>query len=168
MKKIVFLILMALMPLSLVAQNVSAPYRHLYNLIGEYKDTEGFEAVRLGSVGTALARGIVAAALRADGDREALVLIRAARRIRRIAIVDYEDCSEPVQQRCTERVSRLLEGCPLLMEVNSDGEEVRIYGKTDGKSEWLRDCVLYAPSSHALICLSGAVSVDSLTSLMHQ
>lgn len=168
MKRIVFLIALALLPLSLVAQNMSAPYRHLYNLIGEYKDIEGFEAVRLGSVGTALARGVVGAALRADGDREALVLIRAARRIRRIAVVDYEDCSEPVKKRFTERVNRLLEGCPLLMEVNSDGEELRIYGKTDGDSAWLRDCVLYAPSSHALICLSGSVSIDSLASLMHQ
>ena len=168
MKRILVLIALALLPLSLSAQKTAASYRHLYNLVGEYKGVDGFEAVRLGPVATSLARGVLGFASLEDRDEEAMILIRAARKIRSITFVDYDDCSDAVKKRFAERVSRLLEGCALLMEVNSDGEAFQIYGRADEKSGLIRDCVLFAPGDHALVCLSGAVSVDALAELIQQ
>lgn len=168
MKRIFFLMVLALLPLALAAQNETVPSRHLYNLVGEYRSVDGFETVRLGTVGTALARSVLGIAAREDRDEDAYLLIRAARRIRRVAFVDYGDSSDRDQRRFTERVNRLLEGCPVLMEVKSDGEEFRIYGKTDEQTGMIRDCVFFSPKSHALVCLSGAVSALALSELIQQ
>lgn len=62
-------------------------------------------------------------------------------------------------------IVRISSGCEVLVEASGDGDRVTIYGYLDEKSNLIRDCIIYTPSSCALICLFGNFSMDTIAKI---
>lgn len=129
------------------------------NLINQYKDRDGFEAVSVGRLGLSLARGL---ALFDGADSEDLQLLRAFKKIRHITILSFDDADEAVKERFVRKVGRILDGMDLILESKDDGDRLSIYGIDDG--EQVRDCILFSPDG-LLICVRGSLNLDQLLAL---
>lgn len=137
----------------------------LTGLISEFSRKEGFDVVRIGRFGTSAIKSIIRLGALADGDSdEAKAFKDVIGGLRKLAIVDYGECSDSDRQRFERKLERLLRDEDLIMEVKDGGESYRIFGVLDEDSDKLRDFVLYDPSDCSLICLFGSMSLSALTS----
>ena len=138
----------------------TVPKRELAAIVSEFSACDGVEVVRLGRLGTAAVRGVVRAAASSDPEtRPVLDLIRG---IRRVAVMDYEDCAPQLRERIARRLDRALDGSELLMEARDGNESFRVFGLVDEETGVLRDFVLHAPADGALVYLTGTLSPDAL------
>ena len=163
MKKILLLaaILLPLMAPALSGGNI--PKSKITSLIAECQRYEGVEVVQLGSLATMALKATVKLAAADDPDvREALKLIGG---IKRISIVDYENCVPAVRNKIGRRLDRILADGDLLLETR-DGEEImQIYGVVDEQSGTVRDFVMHNPSGSSLICIFGSIPVEKIARL---
>ena len=163
MKKLLILFVLTLLPLAAsaslpVSQTVSKA--RLTSLISEIRGYDGVEVVRLGALPTAAIKTVLRTAARRDEDaKEALRLLRG---IRRVSVLDYEDCSPAVRERISARLDRALVGSELLMEAKDDDASMRIFGVVDEKTGTVRDFVLHSPDGGTLICIFGSISMDAV------
>ena len=131
--------------------------------ISECRSCEGAEVVRLGPLATGAIKSVIRIAAKEDPDaRDAVRLVKG---IRGISVFDFEDCSEADRNHIIRRLDNILRGSEVLMEVSDNGERMNLYGVYDEKSDTVRDFIMYAPSSCALICLFGAISMKTLAKL---
>lgn len=167
MKKLLILFVLTLLPLAAsasfpVKQTVSKA--RLTALISEMRGYDGVEVVRLGALPTAAFKSILRVAARRDEDaREALRLLRG---VRRVSVLDYEDCSTAVRERISARLDRALVGSELLMEAKGDDSAMQIFGVVDDKTGTVRDFVLHAPDDCTLICIFGSISMDAVSKVL--
>lgn len=159
MKKFL-LILVLLLPLTASAarpqKKVSS--REVSSIVSEFRHFDGVEVVRLGWLGTALAKSVAVHVDDPDGDlRE---IRHALRGIKSVTVMGYGDAAPEVREQVNRRLSRLLDKREVLMEVKDDGDIVKIFGVMDDASGLVRDIVFHSPSECALICMFGTLPLD--------
>ena len=132
-------------------------------VISECSRYEGAELVKLGRISTAAIKGVVRIAAAGDPDaREALGLMKG---IRRMSVLEYDDCSGADKARISGKLESALSGSEMLMEASDEGEKMRLYGLVDEKTCEVRDFILYSPSECALICIFGSISLDAVSKI---
>lgn len=144
----------------------AVPVDRLVSLISDYSAKDGFDVIRIGRLGTSAIKSLARLGSWDDGDSDAEEALSIISGIKKLAIVDYEDCSPADKESFERKVGRLLKDENVIMEFKDDGHICRIYGVMDERSDKLRDFVLYTPSDCALICLFGSISLSKVTSVM--
>ena len=165
MRRFLLIIIVIALPFSAVAAEggKSIPKAKINSLISEYSSSAGVEVVNLGRIALGALRGIVRISDPGDKDtRDALQMVRG---LKRLSIFEYEDCPDLQKSQITRKLNRILSGCEVLVEASGDGDRVTIYGYLDEKSNLIRDCIIYTPSSCALICLFGNFSMDTIAKI---
>lgn len=166
MKKIVIAFLLISMSLAAYANPGKDPKmakERLMSLIGEYAYKDGFEVVRLGTLGTSILKGTIKIA--ASCDEDGRMISDAIKDIRRIAVVEYEDSDNRTKEEFESRLERILESSELLMETKEEDKAMRIYGIIDEEGSSLKDFVMYTPGDCALICLFGSIPIETLAKI---
>lgn len=139
----------------------------LISLIAEYRYKDGFDVVKIGRLGTSAIKSLAKIGAWAEGDGEdAKALKDVIGGLKKLAIVDYEDCSETDRHNFERKVGRILREEDTIMEFKDNGEICKIYGVMDESSDKLRNFILYNPSDCALICLFGSISLSKVISAM--
>lgn len=147
------------------ADGVSAD--KLTSLISEFSGKEGFDVVRIGRLGTSAIKSFLRLGTLLDGDDEdARALKDVIGGLRKLAIVDYGECSESDRQKFERKLGRLLRDEDMIMEAKDGGDAFKIYGVVDETTDKLRNFVLYDPSDCSLICLFGSISMSAVASAM--
>ena len=140
----------------------------LMELISDYSDEDGFEIVRIGSLGTSAIKNFVRAASALDDDPDLRDALKVIRGIRRIVVVDYEDCQDEEHRGFDRRLGRMLENCDMLLETKDGDDVMRMYGVLDENSEEVKDFILYSPSDSKLICLFGTIELDAVAKILEE
>ena len=162
MKKYVF----ALMALLLVFTSSELcakrpPVESLKRICDEYKGREGFEVVNLGPMALSMMRTLAKMEMDAE-DREALNIFKG---IKRMMVVDYEDCRAEDRNSFNAKVMQVIGSMDLLMSVKDEGDTVEIYGVYDGNSGQLSNMVVFMPSEGGLVSFSGSIDTESVAAL---
>lgn len=167
MKRILLVLSCCALTLAASAGNGKKSVREqqLNALITEYKFHDGFEVMRLGSLGTALLKPVLKLAAKDAQDEEAQKALKLMSQIRRIAVVDYSECDEKTRNRFSRRASRLLDDVDMLMEVKDGSDIMQMYAVSDSEGKTVNDFVLFAPRDCALICLYGTLPLEMLSEL---
>ncbi|MBR1575694.1 MAG: DUF4252 domain-containing protein [Bacteroidales bacterium] len=124
---------------------------------------EGVEVVQLGGLATFALRSAVKIA--AADDPETRELLKLIRSIKRISVMEYEDCKPSVREKITRKLDRMLRGADLLMETKDGTERMQIYGVVDESAGTVKDFVLHTPASASLICIFGSIPIEKLTKI---
>lgn len=145
--------------LGMFTLSCSAGPGSVQTLINQYRHNEGFEHISMGPLALSLVKGAVLL----DGpDQEAVALLNAFRKIRKVSILNFEDASDKDKERFVEHLGKILEGMELILEAKDEGDRLSIYGVDEGGR--IRDCVLYDPSG-TLICVRGTLNLEQLLAL---
>lgn len=169
MKKYIITVIILLIATCAVAKEKDSgvSLSKLNAVISEYSLNDGFDVVNVGKIGTMAIKSLIRLGAMADGDnddaRAALNLISG---IKKIAIVDYDDCQESVRKGFEHKLSRILTDKELIMEAKDGGDIMKIYGVIDDKADKLGNFVMYAPQDCALICLFGTIPLSAIASAM--
>lgn len=130
-------------------------------VISECRQYDGVEAIRLGRFGTSALRSVIRVAGKGDSDiKDALCLMKG---IRGVSLMDYDDCSSEDKAEITRIIERALSDSEVLLEASDEGDKIKIYGKVDDNGDLVRDFVLYSSSDCALICINGAISMETVS-----
>lgn len=140
----------------------------LFSIVSEYSKYDGVDVFSVGSLGTSALKSLIKMSVRADGDKEALEALKIINGVKKIAIIDYEDCSSSVRNAINRKVQKALSNSDLLMEFKDDDSRMSIYGVVDGNATKVKDFVLYDADGCSLICLFGSIPVDAVTRLANQ
>lgn len=181
MKKTVIFLLLALLPLLGCANDSSRAKSgsiesetsfekknqssEILTIVNQFSGTPGFEVVKMGSLGTSLLRGVIAKALD-EADEEEKAILDAIKGIKKIAIIDYSECSDEIRQKFSNKVSRVLDKDNLLMSIKDDGSNIDIFGIVSEDGSKVKDFVLHTADQNALICLFGTIPMDKIMSSM--
>lgn len=169
MKRFLIMLILAVLPLTGTAGTGKKAVRRevVTNLISQYRHYDGFEVVRLGPLALSAARSISKVALAAEGDKETLNALKLAGGIRKLAIVEYEDCEENIRNSFNSKLGGILKDAEVLMEVRDEEDTVRMYGVVDDDASSVRDLILFIPEDCTLICLFGTVSMDAVSGIIN-
>lgn len=138
----------------------------LSTVIAESRDMAGLEVIQVGRLGTAALKQLANLSIASeDGGKEARALMNVIRGVKKVAIVDYDDCSDVDKARFTRRVENILTPDCLLMEAKDGGQQMKIYAVYDEKSDKFDNFVMYAPADCALICLFGSIPLSAVTTI---
>lgn len=167
MKRILLLFLLALLPLAASAGKPAArtaSKSKLAAVVSEFRGYDGVEVVKLGWLGTAAVKSVVRMAAKSDPDaKQALDVVRG---VKRFTVLEYDGCTPAVRERITRRLDQALHGSELLMEAKDGSERVQMFGVVDDATGEVRDFVMHAPSSHALICIFGSIPMESVAKVL--
>ena len=161
MKKILITLLM-LLSLGTVAL-AGEPNRQLRNLVSDYRDTQGFDVVDIGTLGLSLLKAAARTAAETQEEREALKLFNG---LKRLTVVDFSEAAPEIKDKFLRKVSRILQGSEMLLEAKDGDETVRIYGTSSDDGNLLEDIALIA--GDALIFVRGAIRGDQVAALIAQ
>ena len=165
MRKLFIIIVFALaLPLAALAEKPAKPVpgTQISLLINEYRLYDGFEAVKVGRLGTKIVKALIQSGAAHDDDPDVKDALRIMKGIKKLAVVDYSDCEPQVRQGFSQKVGRLLDGAEMLMEVKDGSDILRMYGVVDDRGDKVKDFVLFSPEDCTLICLFGSISLDSV------
>ena len=164
MKKVLLsiLTLMTLLTPALAGGGVSK--NQLSSFISECRRYDGVEVVRLGGL-TAMALKTTIRLAAAD-DPDARELVKLISNIKRVCVVDYEDCEPAVRDKISRKLDRILSGSDLLLETRENGQAMQIYGVVDERAGTVRDFVMHDASGSSLICFFGSISIDKLSRIL--
>lgn len=163
MKKLLFTVSL-LVSVLLPALAGSISKSQISSFISDCSRYEGVEVVRLGRLATSALKATIRIAEIDDPEaREALQIFSG---IKRVAILDYEDCDPAVREKIARKLDRMLSGGDLLMEAKDDNDRLQIYGVVDDRNGTVRDFVMHAPNSYSLICVFGSISMKKLAKLI--
>ena len=163
MKKTITILLILLLSLpGWAGKNVREG--QLAALVSEYRHVEGVELVRLGTFATSALKTTIR--LSAKDDPDARQALKALRGIRRLTVFEYDDCEASTKEKINKKISRILSGSELLMEVKDGSETMKMYGVVENNGDSVKDFVLYTPGSCALICIFGKVSMDAIAKIV--
>ena len=153
--------MLMLLPLFGFARTAGAPVpkTKLVSIINEYKNYEGVEVVMVGSLGTRALKSL------SENDPDMRDAMRIISGIRKMLVVDFEDCEPAVRERLARKLQGALDGADLLMEVKDGGTGLMMYGVVAEGSSTVRDFVLYSPEDCSLICLFGSLSMNAVSKL---
>lgn len=161
MKKIIVSFMLSLAVLTGFAgeKNGRIEKERLISIVNDCSHMEGADVVKMGSFGTAAVKSLIRSAADEKDTKQILDLIKG---IKRVAIVDYEDCTSSQKRNISRRIENALADSELLMEMKDGEDMMRMYGVLEEGSSTIRDFVLYTPGDCALICLFGKISMDAI------
>ena len=139
------------------------PNRQLRNLVSDYRGTQGFDVVDIGTLGLSILKAAARTAAETPEDREALKLFNS---LKRLTIVDFSDAAPDVKDKFLRKANRILRSGEMLLEAKDGGETVRIYGTSSDDGNLLEDVALLA--GDALIFVRGAIRADQVAALIAQ
>ena len=139
------------------------PNRQLRNLVSDYRGTQGFDVVDIGTLGLSILKAAARTAAETPEDREALKLFNS---LKRLTIVDFSDAVPDVKDKFLRKANRILQSGEMLLEAKDGGETVRIYGTSSDDGNLLEDVALLA--GEALIFVRGAIRADQVAALIAQ
>ncbi len=120
------------------------------------------EFVSIGGIGIKLIKW----GAKVSDDDDAKLAMAAFDGVKRLMVLDYENCDKALKERFNKKIGRTLEGCELMMEAKDEEETMSIYGTLSGDGSKISDIVMYAPESSALICFFGTIDTDELGKLV--
>ena len=161
MKKIL-ITLMMLLSLGTAAL-AGEPHTQLRNLVSDYRDTQGFDVVDIGTLGLSLLKAAARTAAETQEEREALKLFNG---LKRLTVVDFSEAAPEVKDKFLRKVNRILQSGDMLLEAKDGGETVRIYGTSSDDGNLLEDIALLA--GDALIFIRGTIRADQIAALIAQ
>ena len=160
MKKILFLLTVLLPLLASSAAGRNVPKSKITSFIYECQRYEGVEVVQLGGLAAMALRATIRVAATDDPEvRDVLKLITG---IKRISVLNYEQCEPAVQARISRKLDRVLDGSDLLMETRDGDDLMQIYGVVDEKTGTVNDFVLHNPTNASLICIFGSIPIEKI------
>lgn len=167
MKRVAFLILLSLQVCIAPAfsRERASSVERLPSIISEYSIYDGFDVVKVGSVGTSLLKAIGGISAIVDKDEDIARVLKMAKGIKRIAVVDFEDAAEKQKKSFTSKVSRALSSSELLFSAKDGSDRVDVYGITSDRDGSVTDIVMFCPDDGALICFFGTISLDGVPGL---
>lgn len=168
MKRFLLMFSVAVMLLAAFSSGAAAksmPRQRLVNVVNGFRGTEGFEVVNIGRFGVFLMQSAASLSSETEDDPELREALKLLGGMRRLIVVEYEDCSERQRKLFNDRVESALEGCDLLMSANDGGSSVHIYGTLDEKSGRVGDLVVFTPDDGALICVFGSFPMEAVAQL---
>jgi len=170
MKKFIIAFLLLSLPLAVPAQTGedTVPDKKLMALIREYGGKDGFEVIQVGSLGTSALKTVMKISAKAENDEDVMKALSLMKDIKKMAVVDYEDCTTYVRNSFNSRLEKLLSPAGLLMEIKDGKDTIRMYGIMNEGNNSINDFVMFAPSDCALICLFGSIPVDAVTEIAGQ
>ena len=127
---------------------------------------EGVEVVQLGRMATLALRGAIR--LGSIDDPETQEVLKLISGIKRISVLEYEDCQPQVREKITRKLDRMLSDSDLLMETRDGSDRMQIYGVVDEKTGTVRDFVLHTPSDCSLVCIFGSIPIDKIAKIASQ
>lgn len=120
------------------------------------------EFVSIGGIGIKLIKW----GAKISDDDDAKLAMAAFDGVKRLIVLDYENCDKSLKERFNKKIGSTLEGCELLMEAKDEEETMSIYGTLSEDGSKINDIVMHAPESSALICFFGAINADELGKLV--
>ena len=159
------LILCVLVPcLSCVGnQGEAAGRSRISSAVSECRHYEGVDYINLGRLATGALKGVLRVA--GAGDSDVMEAVSLMKGIKGLTVFSYDDCSDEDRARIDLKISNALAGAEMLMEASDSGEKLRIYGSYDERTDKVSDIVLFAPSESAVICVRGAVMMETLAKI---
>lgn len=138
-------------------------------VISESREMDGLEVFQVGRIGTAALKGLAGLNIAAEGgDKDARAVKNLISGVKKMVILDYDECSESDKVKFSGRLDRVLTDDCLLMELKDDGQAMKIYSVCDEEKGKFDNFVMYAPADHALICLFGSIPMDALSSIVSE
>lgn len=169
MRKMIAAILLALVSGACPAGNNPDAVRQdkLLELISEYRGKSDFNVIQIGAFGSSAIKTLLHAAAALDSEDEDLQsAMNVIKGIRKIAIVDYRNCTDDVCSGFDKRLARLLDDCDMLLETKDNDDVMSMYGVVDENSEEVKDFVLYSPTERTLVCLFGTIDINAVAKLV--
>lgn len=164
MKKVVSLIILSLVTLSLFAQGV--PKSRLISIVDRYRTYEEVDVMKIGSLGTMALKNLILTSMASEGaGAEALLVMDMIRGVKKMAVMDYGDCSERLKNKISSDIESALRNTEVLMEAKDEGSTVRMYGLVSEDSNRVSDFVLFTPDDCSLVCLFGSISMEAVMKL---
>lgn len=143
------------------------PRHKILSIVDEYRDYEGVNVLKVGSLGTSALRAVAKLAIVSEGvDEDARTAMKLINGVRSFMIVDYDDCNPGIRERLGKRLERLFRNYEPIMEFKDDGDIVRFYGVMNDKTGEIKDLVLYVPTDGALICVFGKIAMEKAMELV--
>ena len=130
------------------------------NFIYDCQRYEGVEVVQLGGLATMALRASLRVA--ASDDPEVREMMKLITGVKRISVLNYEQCAPDIQDKISRKLNRMLDGSDLLIETRDGNELMQIYGVVDDQNGTVRDFVMHTPSEASLICIFGSIPIDKL------
>lgn len=164
MKRVLLIVSLLLPLLSGTATGGSISKSKITTFITDCQRYEGVEVVQLGGLATLGLRS--ALKLSTIGDPEAREVLQLISKIKRISVLEYEDCEPAIQDKITRKLDRLLKDGDLLMETRDGDDLMQIFGVVDDEKGTVNDFVLHTPTSHSLICIFGSIPIEKLAKIV--
>lgn len=136
----------------------------LASLVSDFRQTDGFHVIRIGSLGTSIAKSIMKRAAKEDEDIK--LVSNIAEGIDKLVVMEFEEASDSDKERFRNSLKGCLRGSELLLEAKDDGDMVSIYGVPSEDASTIKDFIFYVPSEDAVICMFGSVSIDAVGKLI--
>lgn len=164
MKKIIIaFLLISLSIIGFAQKNKGAvPKDRLMTLISEYSGKDGFDVVKIGSIGTSAMKTVLKLSAAKENDEDARKMAELMKGIKKMAIVDYESCNSGTRDTFNAKLEKILDSSELLMEMKDGDDIMKIYGIVDKDGTTLHDFVMYAPQDCALICMFGSIPMETV------
>lgn len=145
-------------------KKASVDNSELSSLVNEYRHVDGFHAIRVGSMGTSIAKMILKSV--AKEDKDAQLVSNIAEGVRKVVIIEYDDASTADKDAFTARFKDCIRNSELLLEAKDDDDMVKLYGITTEDGSAIRDIILYTPSENAVVCMFGKVEMNDVSKLI--
>ena len=135
-----------------VAQNISS-------IMNEFKNEQNAECIHISPFMMSIGKLFM-------GNEEGTDI---ARKVKSIRILDLEDCSADVKERFVKRVDKLTpKGYETLMQVNDNGEKVRIMTKT--KNNTIHEMLIFCIENKdcSLIQMNCKIKKEDIAQLVNE
>ena len=136
----------------------------LEKICEEYKAKEGFDVVTFGP----LAMSLMNIAAKMEMDEEERDALNVFKGIKRMIVVEYENCSRKDRTSFETRVKEVLGEMELLMSMKEDGETVEIYGGYNEKTGLLSNMVMFMPVEGGLLSFTGSIDMENVAALANE
>lgn len=170
MKKYIIIVLLLVVPVltGATGRKQAVSQEKLTSIINEYKGCDGFEVTKIGTIGTSAIKNLIRLSAKTEGSQDVKDALDVIKGIKKLAIVEYDNCSEDVRNRFNLKISKALESSELLMEVKDGDDQMKMYGVVNGDSSEVKDFIMFSPKECALICLFGSIPVDAISRITNR
>ena len=166
MKRILLIAALLLPLLAPAAFGGNISKNQISTFISECQRYEGVEVVQLGGLATMALRASLRVA--ASDDPEVREMLKLITGVKRISVLNYEQCAPDIQDKISRKLNRMLDGSDLLIETRDGNELMQIYGLYDERTEAVRDFVLFSPSDCTLVCLFGSIPMETVSNILNE
>ena len=136
--------------------------RRVTMLMKEYSSNTDFQLINLGRIGLS----IVKAAMRQSADKDTRELLDLMRDVKQVSIASYEDCEASVKRDFESRLSKVLKKEFLLVEAKDGNDKVQIFAVPTDDGGDIKNLIINAPGSGALICVSGLIKTGDVAGFL--